>query len=59
MTDVDATGPVALGTTVDRTEASFWWLREGVRTPIGSPLDVNLVGAASTADFHAFRLTCG
>ncbi|MFF3500483.1 hypothetical protein [Streptomyces sp. NPDC003247] len=39
VTDVDTTGPVTLGATVDRTEASFWWLREGVRTPIGPPLD--------------------
>ncbi|MFD3613758.1 family 43 glycosylhydrolase [Streptomyces sp. NPDC058676] len=39
VVEVDAAGPVTLGVTVDGAEARFWYLREGVRTPVGPPLD--------------------
>lgn len=37
--DVDAGAPVTLGVTVDGAEARFWYVRGGMRTPVGEPLD--------------------
>jgi xylan 1,4-beta-xylosidase len=37
--DADAEGPVTLGVTVDGGEARFWYVRQGVRTPVGPALD--------------------
>ncbi|MGW0820192.1 glycoside hydrolase family 43 protein [Streptomyces sp. NPDC002845] len=37
--EVDAGGPLTLGVTVDGAEARFWHLRDGVRMPVGPPLD--------------------
>nr|WP_232107596.1 glycoside hydrolase family 43 protein [Streptomyces gossypiisoli] len=34
-----AEAPVMLGVTIDGAEARFWYVRDGVRTPIGPPLD--------------------
>lgn len=39
VVDVDADGPLTLGVSVDGATARFWYLREGVRTPVGEPLD--------------------
>ncbi|MFC8096269.1 family 43 glycosylhydrolase [Streptomyces sp. NPDC057301] len=39
VVEVDARGPLALGVTVDGGRARFWYVPEGVRTPIGPPLD--------------------
>lgn len=39
VVDVDAEGPLALGVTVEGAEARFWYVRSGVRMPIGPPLD--------------------
>jgi xylan 1,4-beta-xylosidase len=39
LVDVDAQAPVTLGVTVDGAEARFWFVRDGVRTPVGPPLD--------------------
>lgn len=36
---VDAEVPVTLGVSVDGAEARFWYVRGGVRTPVGEPLD--------------------
>ncbi|NUR26346.1 MAG: glycoside hydrolase family 43 protein, partial [Catenulispora sp.] len=37
--DVDTAGPVTIGVTVDGGEARFWYVRQGVRTPVGPALD--------------------
>ncbi|MBX9393828.1 glycoside hydrolase family 43 protein [Streptomyces sp. TRM72054] len=34
-----AEAPVMLGVTIDGADARFWYVRNGVRTPIGPPLD--------------------
>ncbi|MFI6015822.1 family 43 glycosylhydrolase [Streptomyces sp. NPDC051243] len=39
VVEVDASAPLTLGVTVDDGRARFWYVREGVRTPIGPPLD--------------------
>ncbi|WP_328432258.1 family 43 glycosylhydrolase [Streptomyces sp. NBC_00453] len=39
VVDVDTEAPVTLGVTVDGAEARFWYVRDGVRTPVGEPLD--------------------
>lgn len=39
VVDVDAEGPLTLGVTVEGAEARFWYLRDGVRTPVGPALD--------------------
>ncbi|MDX2679786.1 family 43 glycosylhydrolase [Streptomyces sp. NY05-11A] len=51
VVDVDASVPVTLGVTVDGAEARFWYLRDGVRTPVGPPLD-----AGRLSDDHGGRL---
>ncbi|MER5436156.1 family 43 glycosylhydrolase [Streptomyces sp. NPDC002588] len=51
VVDVDASGPVALGVTVEGAEARFWYVREGVRTPVGPPLDCGRL-----SDDHGGRL---
>ncbi|NUT29883.1 MAG: family 43 glycosylhydrolase [Streptomyces sp.] len=37
--DVDASAPLTLGVRVDAGRARFWYVRAGVRTPVGPPLD--------------------
>ncbi|MFJ8539977.1 family 43 glycosylhydrolase [Streptomyces sp. NPDC093591] len=39
VVEVDASAPLTLGVTVDDGRARFWYVREGVRTPVGTPLD--------------------
>ncbi|GAA4011067.1 family 43 glycosylhydrolase [Streptomyces plumbiresistens] len=39
VVDVDADRALTLGVTTDGAEARFWYVRDGVRTPVGSPLD--------------------
>nr|WP_260860143.1 family 43 glycosylhydrolase [Streptomyces cupreus] len=39
VVDVDAEGPLTLGATVDGSEARFWYVHGGARTPVGPPLD--------------------
>ncbi|MGC9541424.1 family 43 glycosylhydrolase [Streptomyces sp. UG1] len=39
LVDVAASGPLTLGVTVEDGRARFWYVREGVRTPVGPPLD--------------------
>lgn len=39
VVEVEAGRPVTLGASVDGAEARFWYLREGVRTPVGPVLD--------------------
>ncbi|MGW0843678.1 family 43 glycosylhydrolase [Streptomyces sp. NPDC002787] len=39
VVEVEAGRPVTLGASVDGAEARFWYLREGVRTPLGPVLD--------------------
>ncbi|MDX3456760.1 family 43 glycosylhydrolase [Streptomyces sp. ME02-8801-2C] len=39
VVEVDAAGPLALGVTVDGADASFWYVKDGVRQPVGPPLD--------------------
>ncbi|ANS68845.1 beta-xylosidase [Streptomyces lincolnensis] len=39
VVDVDTAGPLTLGVTVEDGEARFWYVRGGVRTPVGPPLD--------------------
>jgi xylan 1,4-beta-xylosidase len=51
VVEVDTRAPVTLGVTVDGAEARFWWLRGGVRTPVGEPLDF-----AKLSDDHGSRL---
>lgn len=36
---VDPAGPLTLGVTVDGAQARFWYVRGGVRTSVGPPLD--------------------
>ncbi|MFJ9381806.1 glycoside hydrolase family 43 protein [Streptomyces sp. NPDC101455] len=36
---VSPDAPVTLGVTTERAEAQFWYLRDGIRTPVGEPLD--------------------
>ncbi|WP_217236755.1 family 43 glycosylhydrolase [Streptomyces sp. AC555_RSS877] len=51
VVEVDADGPVTLGVTVDETRARFWYVREGVRTPVGPALDFGKL-----SDDHGSRL---
>ncbi|MFJ8106332.1 family 43 glycosylhydrolase [Streptomyces sp. NPDC096132] len=51
VVDVDVRGAVTLGVTVEGVEASFWYVREGVRTPVGPPLDCGRL-----SDDHGGRL---
>lgn len=51
VVDVDASVPVTLGVTVAGAEARFWYLRGGVRTPVGPSLD-----AGRLSDDHGDRL---
>ncbi|MFE6822685.1 family 43 glycosylhydrolase [Streptomyces sp. NPDC057690] len=51
VVDVDASAPVTLGVTVAGAEAQFWYLRGGIRTPVGPPLD-----AGRLSDDHGDRL---
>ena len=51
VVEVDADGPVTLGVTVDGTRARFWYVREGVRTPVGPELDFGKL-----SDDHGSRL---
>ncbi|MFF9038457.1 family 43 glycosylhydrolase [Streptomyces sp. NPDC014892] len=39
VVEVDPGRPITLGASIDGAEARFWYLREGVRTPVGPPLD--------------------
>ncbi|MDF3143678.1 hypothetical protein [Streptomyces sp. T21Q-yed] len=39
VVEVDASAPLTLGVTVDEGRARFWYVRGGVRTPVGPPLD--------------------
>ena len=65
VVDVDACVPVRLGVTVDGAEARFWYLRDGLRTPVGEPLDFGKLSddhgsglrfTGSTAGIHAVDL---
>jgi xylan 1,4-beta-xylosidase len=49
--EVDATGPLTLGVTVHRTDARFWYAADGLRRPIGPPLDFTRL-----SDDHGTRL---
>ncbi|KOG32675.1 family 43 glycosylhydrolase [Streptomyces resistomycificus] len=51
VVEVDADSPLTLGVTVDGVEARFWYVREGVRTPVGPPLDFGKL-----SDDHGSRL---
>lgn len=51
VVDVDATGPVTLGVTVDGPTARFWHVHDGTRTPVGGPLDFSRL-----SDDHGSRL---
>ncbi|MFJ2604007.1 family 43 glycosylhydrolase [Streptomyces sp. NPDC087425] len=51
VVDVEAGVPVTLGVSVERAEARFWWLRDGVRTPVGPVLDFGRL-----SDDHGSRL---
>ncbi|TQJ56488.1 family 43 glycosylhydrolase [Streptomyces sp. SLBN-115] len=51
VVDVDVRVPVTLGVTVAGAEAQFWYLRGGVRAPVGPPLD-----AGRLSDDHGDRL---
>ncbi|MFE9452300.1 family 43 glycosylhydrolase [Streptomyces sp. NPDC006739] len=48
---VGAGRPVTLGVTVDRGEARFWYADDGVRSPVGPPLDFTRL-----SDDHGRRL---
>ncbi|MES5818699.1 family 43 glycosylhydrolase [Streptomyces sp. RG80] len=39
VVEVDAGAPLTLGVTVDGAEARFWYVRGGLRVPVGEPLD--------------------
>ena len=51
VVDVDVSAPLTLGVTVEGAEACFWYLRDGVRTPVGPPLDCGRL-----SDDHGGRL---
>jgi xylan 1,4-beta-xylosidase len=51
VVDVDASEPLTLGVTVDGVEARFWFVRDGVRVPVGPPLDCGRL-----SDDHGDRL---
>ncbi|MFE5888150.1 family 43 glycosylhydrolase [Streptomyces sp. NPDC056462] len=51
LVEVDARGPLVLGVTIDCGLARFWYVREGVRAPIGPPLDFTKL-----SDDHGSRL---
>ncbi|MDQ0956325.1 xylan 1,4-beta-xylosidase [Streptomyces sp. B4I13] len=51
IVDVDASVPITLGVTVDGVEARFWYVRDGVRTAVGPPLDTGRL-----SDDHGGRL---
>ncbi|WP_330287773.1 family 43 glycosylhydrolase [Streptomyces sp. NBC_00576] len=50
-TEVDATGPLTLGVTVDGADASFWYVQDSTRRPVGPPLDFSRL-----SDDHGSRL---
>ncbi|MEU6371952.1 family 43 glycosylhydrolase [Streptomyces sp. NPDC046909] len=37
--EVDAGAPITLGVSVNGADAQFWFLTDGIRTPLGEPLD--------------------
>ncbi len=39
VVEVEPGRPITLGASVDGAEARFWYLRDGLRTPVGPPLD--------------------
>ncbi|WP_371575680.1 family 43 glycosylhydrolase [Streptomyces sp. NBC_01314] len=39
VVEVEPEHPVTLGANVDGAEARFWYLHDGIRTPVGPPLD--------------------
>ncbi|GHG89161.1 family 43 glycosylhydrolase [Streptomyces lanatus] len=49
--EVAAEAPLTLGVTVDEGRARFWYVHEGVRTPVGPPLDFTQL-----SDDHGSRL---
>ncbi|BBC32029.1 Glycosyl hydrolase, family 43 [Streptomyces graminofaciens] len=51
VVDVEAGVPVVLGASVEGAEARFWYVREGVRTPVGPPLDFSRL-----SDDHGSKL---
>ncbi|MGP4084286.1 family 43 glycosylhydrolase [Streptomyces sp. KR55] len=51
VVDVEADVPVTLGVTIEGADARFWYVRDGVRTPIGPPLDFSRL-----SDDHGSRL---
>ncbi|MFI6254383.1 family 43 glycosylhydrolase [Streptomyces sp. NPDC051016] len=51
VVDIAADAPVTLGVTVEEAKAQFWYLRHGVRTPVGAPLDFGKL-----SDDHGTRL---
>ncbi|MFI7499726.1 family 43 glycosylhydrolase [Streptomyces sp. NPDC049687] len=51
VVDVDASAPLTVGVTVEGAEARFWYVHEGVRVPVGPPLDCGRL-----SDDHGGRL---
>jgi xylan 1,4-beta-xylosidase len=51
VVDVDASAPLTLGVTIEGVEARFWYVRDGVRTAVGPPLDCGRL-----SDDHGDRL---
>ncbi|MEX3105616.1 family 43 glycosylhydrolase [Streptomyces sp. ST1015] len=51
VVDVDLSGPVTIGVSVEGTEARFWYLRDDTYTQVGPPLD-----ASRLSDDHGGRL---
>ncbi|GAV39642.1 beta-xylosidase [Streptomyces acidiscabies] len=51
VVDVDLSGPVTIGVSVEGTEARFWYLRDDTYTPVGPPLD-----AGRLSDDHGDKL---
>ncbi|WP_086803768.1 family 43 glycosylhydrolase [Streptomyces caniscabiei] len=39
VVEVEPGRPITLGASIDGAEARFWYLRDGLRTPVGPPLD--------------------
>jgi xylan 1,4-beta-xylosidase len=68
VVDVDPAGPLTLGVTVEGDRARFWYVRDGVRTPVGPPLDFTQLSddygsrlrfTGSMAGIHAVDLVDG
>ncbi|MFC8514511.1 family 43 glycosylhydrolase [Streptomyces sp. NPDC057257] len=51
LVEIGTDAPLTLGATIDGAEARFWYVRDGVRTPVGPPLDF-----ARLSDDHGSRL---